>query len=79
MDFGGAGDRVDHARELDQHAVARELDDAALVLGDLAVCHLAPMRLERGQRPGLVVAHQPAVADHVGGKDRGQSSFHCRV
>ena len=30
----GAGDRFDDARELDQHAVAGRLDDAALVLGD---------------------------------------------
>ena len=36
LDVGGAGHRVHHARELDQHAVAGELDDAALMLGDLA-------------------------------------------
>ena len=29
LDFGGAGNRIHHARELDQHAVAGQLDDAA--------------------------------------------------
>ena len=37
LDFGGAGDRVHHARKLDQHAVAGKFSDAALVLGNLAV------------------------------------------
>ena len=41
LDLGGAGDRVHHARELDQHAVAGQLDDAALVLGDPGVDQLA--------------------------------------
>ena len=30
LDFGGAGDRIHDARELHQHAVAGQLDDAAL-------------------------------------------------
>ena len=40
LDLGGAGDGVHDARELDQHAVAGELDDAALMLGDLGVDQL---------------------------------------
>ena len=69
LDLGGAGDRVHHARELHQHAVAGELDDAPLVLGDLGVDQLVAMRLERGKRAGLVSAHEAAVADHVGGQE----------
>ena len=68
LDLGGTGDGVHHARELDQHAVAGDLDDAALMLGDLGVRHLAAVRLERCERPSLVEAHEPAVADHVGGQ-----------
>ena len=41
LDFGGAGDRVHDARELHQHAVAGQLDDAPLMLGDLGVDQLA--------------------------------------
>jgi hypothetical protein len=36
----------DHAREFDQEAIASCLDDTALVLGDLRVDELSPMRLE---------------------------------
>ncbi len=34
------------------------------------------MALERRQRAGLVRAHQAAVADHVGGEDGGETTFH---
>ena len=74
LDFGGAGDSVHHAREFHQHAVAGQLDDAALVLGDLAVDQFLAMRLERGKRGGLVDAHQPAIADHVGRQYGGEPS-----
>ena len=76
LDFGGAGDRIHHARELDQHAVAGQLDDAPSMLGDLGVDEFAAVRLERRERRGLVDAHEPAVADHVGSQDSGQTAFH---
>ena len=34
LDVDGAAHRVDRAAELDQHAVAHQLDDAPAVLGD---------------------------------------------
>ena len=74
LDLGGAGDGVHDARELHQHAVAGELDDAPLVLGDLGVDQLLAMRIQRGKRGGLVGAHQAAVADHVGGQDSGEQA-----
>ena len=37
LDRDGAGDRVDHAGELDDRAVAHQLDDAAPVLGQQRV------------------------------------------
>ena len=40
-----AGNRVHHARKLDQHAVAREFDDAAIVLGDFPINQIFPQRL----------------------------------
>ena len=43
----GAAHGVDDRGELDQHAVAGGLDDAALVLGDQRVDQLAAMALAR--------------------------------
>jgi len=65
-----AADRVDDASELDQHAVARGLDDVAAVAGDRGVDELATVCLERSQGADLVDAHQPAIADDVRRQDR---------
>jgi len=62
---------VDDVMELDQHAVAGGLDDLTLVLDDRRIDQLEPVGLEACQRPGLVELHQPAIADHVGGKNGG--------
>ena len=58
--------------ELDESAVAHELDDAAVVLGQQRVDHLAAQLADRGQRAGLVRLDQAGVADDVGGQDRRQ-------
>ena len=63
-------DGIDGARELDQHTIAGGLEDAAVVLGCAGVEDLFAKRLELRQRPGLVRAHEPGIADHVGSKDR---------
>jgi hypothetical protein len=70
--------RVDDAVEFDQHAVAGGLDDAAAVLCDGWIDQLDPMGLETGERPRLVDLHQPAKADHVGGKDRCEPALWSR-
>ena len=69
LDVDGAGDRLDHARELDQGAVAHELDQPAAMVGQQRVDQLGAMRLQAGQGRGLGRLHQPAVADHVGRQD----------
>ena len=79
LDIGGAGHRVHDARELHQHAVAGQLDDAAPMLGDLRVDQLAAVRLEGRERGALVGPHQAAVADDVGSQDRGQATFHAAL
>jgi hypothetical protein len=71
LDLGGAGDRVHHARKLDEHAIAGQLHDAALVLGYLRIEDLAAMCHERSKRPRLVLAHEATVPGHIGGKYRG--------
>ena len=69
LDVDRAPDRVDHAGELDEEAVAGGLDDPAGVRGDGGIDQLAPVRLQRGQGAVLVGAHEPAVAGDVGRQD----------
>ena len=78
LDLGSAQDRIDNALEFDQHAVAGGLDNAAVVLCDGRIDELDPMGLETGERPRLVDLHQPAKADHVGGKDRRKPALWSR-
>ena len=76
LQFDRAVHRIDRAGELDQHAVAHQLDDAAAMLGDQRVqdpCGDAPSS-RRACRPRPL--HEPAVADHVGGEDGGEPAFH---
>ena len=68
-----AFDGVDHAWKFHQGAVAGELDDPAAMGADGRLDQLFPQRPETLVRTFLVGLHQPAVADHVGGQDRGQA------
>ena len=76
LDFGGAFDRIHDARKLDQHSVAGQLDDSALMLGNGRVDQFRAMAFEVRQCADLISAHQAAVTDNVGGHDRGKSAFH---
>ena len=78
LDLGSAQHGVGDAVELDQHAVAGGLDDAAAVLGDGRIDQFDPMGLETRERPRLVDLHQPTVADHVGGEDRREPALGSR-
>ena len=78
LDRDCALDRIDGARELDQRAVAHQLDNAAAVLGDQRLDELLAQRLQARDRAGLVGAHEPAVADHVRGQNRRELAFHAR-
>ena len=73
-----AFDRIDRARELDQGAVAHQLDDAAVVLGDQRLDELLAQRLQPRDRAGLVVPDQPDVADHVRGQNRRELAIRAR-
>ena len=69
LNFHGAPYRVHGARKLDQDAIAHGFDDPPAALGDLGIQQLLAKRLEPRQRPGLVLAHEAAVAHHVGHQD----------
>ena len=72
LDRRSALDRIDHARELDQRAVANQLDDATVVGGDRGLDEVPAERLQASVGTRLVNRHESAVADHVGGQDRRQ-------
>ncbi len=74
LDLDCASDGIDDAGKLHQQTVARGLDDASVVLGDLGVNQLGAMGLLALNRPGLVCLHEPAIADHIGGEDRDKLS-----
>ena len=83
LDLDRAAHRVDDAGELDQQAVAGDLDDAAAMLRDLGVDELAPNFLQSGEGSFFIDAHQAGIAGHVGGQDRRQTPLdpflcHCR-
>jgi hypothetical protein len=75
LDFDGAAHGIDYALEFHQHAVAGGLDDAAAVLRDLRIDELAAMRFEAFERAFFVGSHQPRVARHIGGEDRGKTAL----
>jgi hypothetical protein len=75
LNLGSAQHRVGDAVELEQHAVAGGLDDAAAVLCDGRIDELDPMGLETRECPRLVDLHQPTVADHVSGEDGCKPAF----
>ena len=76
LQLQGAGDRVHGAGELDQHAVAHELDDAAAMVADDRLEDGDAPLLQGRKRAGLVRLHQAAVADHVGHQHGGQAAVH---
>src|SRR5271167_2834741 len=63
-----AADRLDHARKLNQNAVAGGLDDSPVMLANLWIDQLAADGLEPRNRSLLVRPHQPAVAGNVSGQ-----------
>src|SRR5437870_542501 len=71
-----AGDSVHHARKLGQHTVTGEFNNAAAMLGDLGIDYFLPDLLELSQRPGFVMAHQPAVPDDIGSENCSKTAFH---
>ena len=78
LHFDREADRVHNAGELHQRAVARELDDAAVILGSSGIEDIVAVPPKGRQSTLLVHAHQAGVAHHVKGKDRGQPTFHAQ-
>jgi len=69
--------RFDGARELSDNTVASATEHPAMMARNQPFHDLSVGAWRAGSR-FLVSLHEPAVADHVGGKDRGQTSLHAR-
>ena len=78
LQIESALDRVDGAGELDQHAVAHQLyETAAMFRQQWLDDGLVPER-QGSERAGLVDLDQPAVADHIGGQNGGETTMDAR-
>jgi len=69
-----AAHRVDDAGELQQQSIAGSLDDPAVVLSDLGVDQLAPVRFQGREGGAVIPAHEKGISDHVGRNDGGKST-----
>ena len=78
LQFDGGGQRLDGAAELGQHAVARQLDDAAATPSDDRHDGLLADGAQASDRAAFVAAHEPGIAHHVGSEDRCQSALLTR-
>ena len=65
---------IDHAAELDDGAIADQLHDATVVVGNCGVEDGFPVPFESGQRARLVSCHQARITHYVCGKDCRQST-----
>ena len=73
----GAIQRIDHALEFGQHAIAGGAGDAAIVGGDQIVDDQAVAGQGR-KRLRLVPLHMPTVTLDIGGEDGDQPAFQSR-
>ena len=76
LDRKRAVDGGDDAPELDERAVAHELDEAPSVGRQTRIEDPAPFDHQPFERPGLVGLHHSAVASDVRRKYRGQPALH---
>ena len=68
LDEDGAFDRGDDGGKFEQHAVPGRLDEPTAEGAHNLARRLAPLADDL-RRPGLVLAHEARIADHVGGED----------
>ena len=76
LDCQRAIDGGNDAGKLDERAVAHQLELPSAMGSDLGIENSAAVGLEALQRARLVGLHHAAIADHVGGKYRGQFTLH---
>src|SRR5262245_9474419 len=76
LERDGALHCINDAREFDKYAVTSGFDDATVMLGDLRIEELAPVRLQALKRPAIVRHHKTARARDVRREDRSHPTSH---
>ena len=66
---------VDRTAELHQRSVAHDLENAALDVATSGSSTSLAAGLERSQCIDLVLLHEPAVADYIGGENCGEAAL----
>ena len=79
LNFDRASRRIHRTGKLDQHAVARGLDDAAPMLDDLRIEKSFSECLQLAERALFIGAHEPAVTGDICRQNSRQSPFHALV
>jgi hypothetical protein len=69
LHLDGAANGIDDASELDEDAIARSLNDAAVMHGDGWIDQVAAERAQPREHAILVGAGKAAEADYIGGQD----------
>lgn len=65
LDVNCAAHCIDNTREFQQQPVTGRLDDAAVMLRDLGVDELSPVRFQCRQRATIVHTHEARVPGHI--------------
>ena len=72
LDVERTADRVDDTSELDEGAIADQLDHPAPVARDRRIEDAFPVALQGAERPGLIGTDHAGIADHVGRENCGE-------
>jgi hypothetical protein len=75
LQFDRALHGVVRTAKLYEHTVAGRLEDATVMAGDEGLQYFLPPCPESSQRAGVVVTHEPAVADQISGEDGGKPTL----
>jgi hypothetical protein len=77
LQIDGALHGVDGAAELNENTVSGKLKNATLMSVNEGFEDFSPPGPEGSSRTRLVLLHQPAVADDIGGQYRGKAAFNA--
>src|SRR5712671_4682214 len=66
--------RIDNTGKLDEQSIARRLDDAPVLFADFGVDDLTAQLFQRVVGALLIRSHQARVANHIGGKNCGETT-----
>ena len=76
LQLDGAFDGTDGARELDEDAIAHQLENATAVPGHQRLQHVLAACPQRFQRARLIFGHEATVPHDIGGKYGGKLALH---